>query len=235
MKNDQRDIKCSQFSDTWPSNKALFKYLKKEHADKLFKDGELLIGTLYDFRNYEQHGSKRGDAEEGKKEISEHVDNLVVKSPSEHNPLSPFVKKFINLEPGANNFQLSNCDFSVVQDCGNCYLYCMSSEFDEKLLQEFQADICIKIKKPQEFVEKISLALENGVKDVRLLPVIYGQRNQQYGKHDQYHASIIKPVNYKSQKEVRAIWAQKNQQDSDIKPLFIKLQTSDVTNLCEKI
>ncbi|MBI3366843.1 hypothetical protein HY041_04425, partial [Candidatus Roizmanbacteria bacterium] len=77
----------------FPREKPLFKYLKKEFSDKLFYDGELLIGTLYDFRNTEQHGHARGDKGEGEKEIYEYVKDQLIEDPSENNLLSPFVKQ----------------------------------------------------------------------------------------------------------------------------------------------
>ncbi|MGE3920717.1 MAG: hypothetical protein AB7F64_07255 [Gammaproteobacteria bacterium] len=48
-------------------DKPLFKYLKKEYVEQLFTKSELLIGTLYDFRNQEKHGDARGDESEEKK------------------------------------------------------------------------------------------------------------------------------------------------------------------------
>ena len=45
----------------------LYKYLKKEYAEKLLNDGIFRIGTLYDFRCEESLGAVVGDRQEGKK------------------------------------------------------------------------------------------------------------------------------------------------------------------------
>lgn len=45
----------------------LYKYMKREYADPLLTKGELLINTLYEYRDKEKHGAVIGDDSEGKK------------------------------------------------------------------------------------------------------------------------------------------------------------------------
>jgi hypothetical protein len=47
--------------------KKFFKYLKQEHLRLFFKDGDMHIGTLYDFQKSEQHSYQILDKEEGGK------------------------------------------------------------------------------------------------------------------------------------------------------------------------
>jgi hypothetical protein len=44
----------------------LYKYMKQEHVDMFLEDGLIRLGTLFEFRNEEFHGSAAGDADEGK-------------------------------------------------------------------------------------------------------------------------------------------------------------------------
>ena len=53
----------------------LYKYMKKEHAKLLTKQGSLRVGTLYEFRNKEKHGQEIGDNKEGIKSAYMGVDN----------------------------------------------------------------------------------------------------------------------------------------------------------------
>jgi len=160
-------IKSRMFSD-WPKGKPLFKYMKKEHADKLFNSGELHIGTLYDFRDEEKYGQKRGDEGEGKKEICEHINDITVKDSSQSNRLSDFSKQYIRIEDTAKNTRLVNVTVSELHDSPDCYIYCMSKNFDERLYEKFQADVCVKLKSPYKFVHSISIALRECAGSVRL-------------------------------------------------------------------
>lgn len=55
--------------------KILYKYLKKEHAHSLLSKGIIRLGTLYEYRNIEKHGSVIGDDTEGKKSASMPIDD----------------------------------------------------------------------------------------------------------------------------------------------------------------
>jgi hypothetical protein len=222
----------------WPKEKPLFKYMKKEHVDKLFCTGEIHLGTLYDFRNQEQHGLQRGDADEGKKVIYDSIDNVTIEDPSQNNPLNIFQRRFITIGDEAKNIQLKDIEFSLPQNSVDCYIYCMSTEFNEHLYHEFKAETCVKIKSPSKFVKSISIALRNKNNPhfiYHLSPVWYGQRSQKYGKHNEYHPSIIKTKNYKNQKEVRAIWIPEHPQYNNIKlqPMNINLQIKHINRFCE--
>ena len=43
----------------------LYKYLKKAHLEEFFENGTVKIGTLYEYRDVESHGSVVGDRDEG--------------------------------------------------------------------------------------------------------------------------------------------------------------------------
>lgn len=230
--NNMNDIFQQPNIPKWPAEKPLYKYLKKEYAEKFLNSGELLISTLYDFRNEEEHGNKRGDKGEGKKEISEEV-SITIEDPLKHNPLSPLVKKFIDLKSGAKNTIIQNSEFIVDQDSGDSYIYCMSSKFDKKLLEDFESDVCICIKSPWKFIKAISIELRKKADFLGLSPCKYKNRQQTYGSHDNYHASIIKPVDYKNQAEVRAIWNAKNPHETPLQKLLIHLEKKYIMRFCE--
>ena len=44
--------------------------MKRRHARSFLRDGLIRIGTLYDFRDEEQHGSEIGDKDEGTKTLT---------------------------------------------------------------------------------------------------------------------------------------------------------------------
>lgn len=216
----------------WPKEKPLFKYLKKEHSEKLFNDGELRIGTLYDFRKQEQYGPKIGDQSEGKKEIFEKIEHEFIEDPSNNNQLSLFVKQFIHLADTAKNITIANCSFSHEHKSDNCYIYCMSKEFNDKLYEEFETDVCIKIKSPYKFIEYISKSMKQigVVQGFKICPIEYTSRRKAYGKHDEYHPSVIKDRCYSNQKEVRAIW---QSQEINVTNGIIKIPVKCIKRYCE--
>ena len=42
----------------------LYKYLKKEHSEKLLRFGQFRIGTLFEYKNTEKYGEVIGDKQE---------------------------------------------------------------------------------------------------------------------------------------------------------------------------
>lgn len=224
MKNNV--IKSQDFNE-WSRDKPLYKFLKSEYADNLFNNGELRIGTLYDFRNHEAYGNKRGDKDEGQKAIYENVNTLV--ESAENNTLSPFVKQVFSIKQGVTNIRIENITVSQPLNSADCYIYCMSYEFNENLYEEFQADVCIEIKSPYKFIGAISKCFKNS-DFIKLSKIIYTQRNQPYGQHDEYHAATIKSENYKPQKEVRSIWVPRYK--NSIEPLLVKIQPRLIRRYC---
>lgn len=218
---------------SFPKDKPLYKYLKNEHADYLFK-GKIRIGTLFYFRDTEQHGDEIGDIYEGMKEVFELIEELTIEDPSSHNPLSKFAQRFIKVESTATNTTFINCKFVSQQDSSNCYIYCMSKEYDKRLGNQLYGNThaCIKIKSPYKFINSISTAIKNRADFVNLSSVIYGERRQYYGEHNNYHASIIKPSEHRHHKEVRAIWAPKFQ-SAKLSYLDIQIPVRYVKRYCE--
>jgi len=218
----------------WPADKPLFKYMKAEHANKLFNCGTLRIGTLYEFRNLETYGTARGDEGEGTKEIYEHIDDRTIEDSSQNNPQSDFEKQFIKINGTVKNFKIVNLTFSESQDSADCYIYCMSKKFDDKLYEKFKTNVCVKINSPYKFINAISITLRGyNANFVQLSECKYGERKQQYGVHDDYHSSIIKPIFHKLDEEVRSIWGPNKRRNNYLKPLVIKLQTRHVKRYCE--
>ncbi|HHF7344528.1 TPA: hypothetical protein ACPSKB_000933 [Legionella feeleii] len=222
----------SHFKD-FPNDKPLYKYLKNEHAD-FFLEGKIRIGTLFYFRNIEQHGGEIGDRNEGKKEVFEYIKHLIIEDPASKNHLSKFAQRFIKLEDTAKNTTFINCEFVQQQHSNNCFIYCMSKEYDRGLGDQLYGNThaCIKIKNPHKFINCISKVINNCAIFVKLSYVIYGDRRQSYGEHNDYHAAIIKPSEHKHHKEVRAIWNPKDQK-IDFSYLDIQIPVRYIKRYCE--
>lgn len=206
----------------WPKDEPLYKFLKKEHADSLFNKGELKIGTLYDFRDQEKYGDARGDEGEGTKEEYDKIDYMEIEN-AKSNSLDTLANEFIKIKEGVTGTTLSNVEFRKKYNSPNYYIFRMSGEFDEKLYEKFQSDVCVKIKSPYKFIHSISIELRRHNADyVDLLKCIYTDREKEYDKRDDCHPALIKPVIHKVDKEVRSLWKSKTLDHNELEPLFIK-------------
>lgn len=221
-------------TNKWSVEKPLFKFLSKEYAEKFFSTGELRIGTLFGFRNEEEHGNHRGDKNEGKKENHEQIDDLLIKDPAQNNTLSGNAKKYITLGENAKNTRFTNVDLIQEINSEDLYIYCMSHTYNEKLFKDFDATVCIRIKQPGKFINAISLVLKKEAEFFELSRCVYQDRRQPYNNPNDYHPAIIKPPTpeYNGQAEVRAIWTPSSPQVS-LEPLIIKLQLKHIKRFCE--
>lgn len=132
----------------------LYKYIKKEYAIKMMKEGEVRIGTLYDFRKQEH--IEIGDKSEGtKKSITDFPGGALIKDEKGwENKLGHlkwsnirYVKGVIKIEP--------NTKFIGDQDVTDAYIYCASQICDLNLKMKFSGTACIEICDPGNFSKEI--------------------------------------------------------------------------------
>jgi len=218
--------------EPWLSNKPIYKYIPKEYLKDFFERGILRIGTLLDFQNEEQHGVKRGDRNEGLKNIYENL-NIHIEDPNKEK-LSDFARGFINNKGKNNKFENVLLDKTFISS--DYYILCFSKNYDRHLLKKFGGG-CIKVKKPYKFIKTISIVLFNTGftvnKNSRISPIKYTNRKQDYHSHDQIHPVFIKDniKSFTEEKEVRAIWTPIEQK---LEPQYIKLDKKYINRFCEQ-
>lgn len=209
----------------------LFKYINKEHSKAFFDEGNLKIGTLYEYRNEEFYGSTIGDSEEGSGSMVTRF-----KSIDDH---SSYYKKKNQIEnkdgPNLTNVRITSVKLIAVlseSDKGlisttysdDCYIYCVSSEFNKRTMKKFCCDTCIEIFNPSRFFEEISNIILEQCTFEGYWSVVYRNRLAHYSKRHNHPYVLMKDHKYKNQKEVRAIWKPKAKIEGPLEgPLYIKV------------
>lgn len=89
-------------------NLKLYKYLKRQHAESLLHDGEIKIGTLYDFRRQESVDMQRGDKNEGRMNYT-----YVVSEDTEFGDLPDIFKEQIVISGGGKLVLRKGCKATV--------------------------------------------------------------------------------------------------------------------------
>lgn len=179
----------------------LYKYLRKQHADLLIKKGKFRIGTLYEYRDIEKHGTIVGDEGEGKKSLYLNVGSE--KWTTDNQP--DFTKNFINIANGIS-VRMERVSFQKSESSSNYYLYCTTEVFDENALKDFGYDSCLLIEKPDQFFAAITKTLRHKGAFEGVFHCQYVPRRVEHDKDHGIHPAIIKDPIYKDQKEVRALW-----------------------------
>jgi hypothetical protein len=195
----------------------IFKNMKAHHASSLLRDGVLRIGTLYEFRDVEKHGTVIGDDEEGVKRRYSRLNGRYTNETA-----TEIVKKFIDIGPGAD-VSLEDCTFTDQEESPDCYMFCATQEYSAKVMAQFNADTCIAIENEQEFYKALTRAInrETGNKN-RFWGqhrCTYTSRNVKYEEDHGIPGALIKGKKYEEQKEVRAIWQPPS---NTIQPVIIK-------------
>jgi hypothetical protein len=131
---------------------SLFKYLPAEYAEKMMTEGDILIGTLYDFRYKED--KERGDHNEGTKTAVTYFKDTVTYTRNEDLPPS---LKFIKINGGT--VTITNSSVHMRQSILNTYIYCCSQAYNTELKKAFGAEKCIEIFDPHGFGEAVSYKL----------------------------------------------------------------------------
>lgn len=192
----------------------MFKYMKKEYADRLLVMGQLRIGTLHDYRSTE-HKSGIADVDEGKKIVSHHIKGLnVVDSETPENAENIDFRALSEF----NAVAMRNCKNVVFQNVGlrrnidspNFFVFCTSTALSKTTMYEFEgADACLEIFDSANFYSLLTIAL-NRITPVRFLgvqKVAYKNRTEDWNGVDWgTHPALIKHPDYFSQSEIRAMW-----------------------------
>ncbi|HTN94670.1 MAG TPA: hypothetical protein VMJ33_08825, partial [Gallionella sp.] len=171
------------------------------HAELLLKKGKLRIGTLYEYRDIEKHGTVIGDKEEGKKSL--YMD--VKYGNWTHNNQPEFSKSVLKIGEGGV-VHVIDSTIEVVENSPNIFIFCTTEDFDQNAMADFGYDCCVVIEKPERFFSAISHTIRHKAIFEGVFRCQYVSRRQPHDADHGTHPAIIKDPSYKPQKEVRALW-----------------------------
>lgn len=192
----------------------LYKYLRKDHAKMLLERGKLRIGTLYEFRDIEKHGTAIGDNEEGKKSTYMEIEKETLTPKNQHE----YTKDFFNLGTDAS-LTIQGITLEKPINSPNYYIYSTSEVFDKNALNNFGYDTCIVIENPEQFFAVISKTFRHKGELEGIFRCQYHPRRLSFDQDHGIHPAIIKSPEYENQKEVRTLWKPKKK---SIQPLIIE-------------
>lgn len=140
-----------------------YKYIKKEHAKSMTEQGQVRVGTIYEYRGtYENN--EIGDSQEGKINELTKLNNLRVTDPK----LFPeSAKDLINISNLSDVSKLDitfkNFKLNKVIDYPDAYIYCVTLEPNRDVMLQFQYDACIEIEDINKFGKVLTMGLiDNG-------------------------------------------------------------------------
>jgi hypothetical protein len=181
--------------------KALYKYLKREHAEDILKNGTIRIGTLYEYRNIED--IERKDAKEGVQSRFTEISSPIKATKKEHLP--GLFKNFFSMKGGTANILSGSLD--KIDIFVDVYMYCMSEIYCETLMKDFGSDACIKIENPIKFISAITDHIrEFTFREPFGGKCVYMDRRQKYKYPNKIPPCLIKETRYKHQQEFRVMW-----------------------------
>lgn len=221
----------------------LYKYTEKQYLNNLLKDGEILVGTLYDYRK-DKHKQGIRDAVEGKKIFS--LPDKPYAFTNRNDPDAKLLEQFgtIKFEDDVSdedqfNVFIGNVKFEHVQDSPDCFVFCLSTDFSYDTQSKFEGyDACYSIdtKDLTSFTSAITESLNKitPVTFAGIFPVHYTSRKVQWTGSftDGTHGALIKePNDYEDQFERRAIWCPN---DSNVLIEPAKFQQEKLRSLIKK-
>jgi hypothetical protein len=180
----------------------LYKYLEPQHANSMMSKGEILIGTLFGFRQLEC--PNRGDKDEGRKDsIATFPEGITVSSADEFEKLGIFKNSNFHYVAGTTKFP--KIKFIKTDDSLDTYIYCTSRIYSKKLKKDFKADFCIEIFDMENFL----IAVSSTMSEMDLIyPTLSSVGDCQYVGHEvdssnKVSGNWLKAESYKHQREVR--------------------------------
>lgn len=132
----------------------LFKYTKKEYLLNLLKNGELRLGTLYEYRNYENQEIR--DLEEGTGFSLNYIKDETFTNHGK-NDLTLGLLKLIDCE----DVRIINVSSRQSFDLPNSYIYSLTMNPDKVVMTHFGYDACFEIMDLKGFTTEIATELNN--------------------------------------------------------------------------
>jgi hypothetical protein len=172
----------------------LYKYLHKKYAESLINEGEIRIGTLYNFRKSELHGTEIGDDGEGTIvpffEAEADINKL--------EEFPDFVKNGLGLS-GENLTVTAKKGFKlkIRKTLPDLYILCFSiAKNDPEIFSKSEYDTCVEINNVNEFIECISDEIKDKAEYIGTDKCVYSEREVQHIIAKIPHPILLKPIVY---------------------------------------
>ena len=161
-------------------NFPLFRFTRKEWADRFFKTGELRLGTLFDYAKNESYGDAIHDRHEG---------------------------YYVYIKYDETPSGMPELRFTLAR---NNLLLCASTDYNEDFYEKFDADCCIVIESIDFYTEIDSALKSHCAPLVLCKVNYYDKSSWACIPEYETFAGVMKDIKFAEQKEVRALWEPQN-------------------------
>jgi hypothetical protein len=202
-------------------NLALYKYMRKQHLEAFLQRGSLKIGTLHEYRRVEDYGKVIGDDEEGIRFTTFNIPGGGTVDLMGNAPEALYLRSSLPIPSGVPLPTLTfdaGAEFLIREAVPDVFIYCTTSKFDLKVMEEFGYDACLEIVRPDAFFRAISRKIRHKGTFLGNAPVHYRNRVTHYTRPHSTPAYMMKGAEYTYQKEVRAVWAPAK---TNVAPIYV--------------
>ena len=194
-KNPQNQYLRDPFIET-----PFFRYLESPHHSSLLRDGSILVGTLYKYKD--TLDQQRVDSDEGIGIIRQSYNHFKDDVPQDF-------RDTFGIGPGPM-IGATFINNKSIYISPNCLIMSLSAKKnDPKLLEKFGTN-CVEITDIFGFASEITQSLidqaSSNVRDPIIYPIIYDTRTQYYSASKQTHPAWVKTPDYQEEAEVRLLW-----------------------------
>jgi hypothetical protein len=189
--------------------KCLFKFGKQEHLRRALEKEEVRVAPASSYSDPSLNYAIRDDEM-----------RFTVQVPAKDAWIQKVDER--TLKPMGERIEvLGNMSFTQnVQT--NYYVYCLACLFDFRAFDDFEADACLMVKEPKQFIERLLLAvfarLPNWLARVDAVDYLDPLRT----KRESVRAFLAKHFRYSYQKELRIVWVPETPKEV-LEPIFVEV------------
>lgn len=207
-------------------SKPVYKFFEKEeHADALLR-GNVHLGTLNTYRDYED--AEQGDSEEA---YETYFASDIEGSSNDYKVAEQLRRSGMRME--SNNIRIGKATRTIALP--DAYVLCTTIEFSpENMSEKIGTKFCVEIKDPRKFFEIVSKKLNSisAIHKAEMGKIIYTDRHYSGLEEHPGMIGFVKPAfPYEKQKEFRFLWRMKD--SNNLKPF--QLSCPEISDLCERI
>ena len=211
----------------------LYKYMKREFAEKFFREGSLKIGTLFEYKKNEKFNDAIGDKNEGSHYPFIKINDIGLNSKNITPDEAFFICGDFTLPPGSG---LSNMTIQQEIKSDDCYIFCLTTSPSFDAMKEFECDTCIEISNHRTLFRLMTNKISQNITELTWKGrITYQNKTYPFNAENGINPAITKDLKYAYQNEFRVIWTPKDDNSGQVflNPLYINVP--EARRFCKKI
>jgi hypothetical protein len=138
----------------YKKEETVYKYIMKDFAEDMIKEGKIRIGTGYEYRKDDNKEIQDEDELTGL--IRHNIDGTFSDNPAEGEKKLPDGLAPYFTMSNSSNIRIEGMKIKIAHQAADAYMYCVTKTPTKQMMEKFGKNVCIEISSMKDFSDVIS-------------------------------------------------------------------------------